>query len=1299
MINNPVRIFFRLSIRIPDQTYVSSEKNRYEIFSAGLSKLFLIHMHYKHGLLKIAVVVCFVTLSLSFIIPSGKASFDWQQNSANDHFIIYYTKDKNQAKNWTTDGAVTEFAKTLENVRSRELSFGFNNPNTGTMPVWITDFGINAYAWFGGMAFDPYFLGSPDTRTLRPNEPYLVASHEYFHTIQFGYQVGNNEVDLGQWVLEGQARCLQDKWTDALDHEPGLDFASYLGEVKGYLKSPDRTFTDLSYPAALFWTYVGERYSTVLTEPVIGIEVIRVFWEQAATMGKGYHPILAFNKMMVALGHPNETFETVFRDFVVSLVAKDLPGSNVPWKYKYRDEKQTPGSYGPVTYNIDETLHTGLFSIAGSEQISRFTPKYYKITPGMKNSPINVKITQITQSNLFYDLLVIKDGNILDEYRTTSINFTRTVTKECDYVVLSVASTSIIGPDPVKYQYFFSTGEGVDINIIYPGEDEWLNLGELSAPRKFMAQVEALNVNGPIQGLQKSDFYVRFDDYPGEILSCSYIMGQYYLLIQPPANMTVEPRYFRVGMKLWQNLGVADSKEYAVEFFGNWGSQVQDNIILIESTPAMGYYGKLDGAKTLAKMLIDMFPPNGRVGVVHYGASQTTVCDPVPINSYRETAKQTVDGIKNNSVGLPSISKALLRCVDEFNTHSVPTNKRNIYLITAGKHYGDPSILDIIPLIEGNNTKVFVTLIGPDAQLGDLNKLATRTEGTLTYASTPDTPYSPAPNSFMDILASSTIIAINDAQKYNRLKTGRETKHSIWRIDDGFMLDQAEKARISLIYNCSDPILDSGLSIRRPNGTLIYPQLEGHNETDTGDWLGHFVFEIPNATAGYYEFAMADDRTGNISYYFDVSTVGTQKDGFLHIGKDVQETSDRVPILVTLVNGTAPYVNATVHANITAGDLSKSWLLDLYDDGDHGDEAPDDGIYGNIFTRTHLSMPYLVKATAIKAGFDVLDFYREMDGIIPVVNATDTDGDGLPDKWERMYGLNENDATGNNGAAGDPDFDGLLNLQEFENGTDPVSPDSDGGGENDGSEVTNAQDPCSPGDDSRGKPFVSIVPGNAEVELQCFVPANTTHIQIYRSQTGPDMNYTLLTTIPLAEKYNDTTVENNHQYWYRIMANGTGFKTGWSDVVTTTPRTDVKRPWGIIALNNGQNKTFFTQVSVGIQCEADVVEMRIALEPSFANVSWIPVADRYAIDLPKTNGIQYVYAQFKDAAGNIGAGDGYTDYTFAAIDLGRLTISGNPATSALILSGIAGVAIILTVFPRTKGKVKGTQTKKPQKTK
>lgn len=67
----------------------------------------------------------------------------------------------------------------------------------------------------------------------------------------------------------------------------------------------------------------------------------------------------------------------------------------------------------------------------------------------------------------------------------------------------------------------------------------------------------------------------------------------------------------------------------------------------------------------------------------------------------------------------------------------------------------------------------------------------------------------------------------------------------------------------------------------------------------------------------------------------------------------------------------------------------------------------------------------------------------------------DSDGDGLPNSWERIYGLDPFNPDGDDGANGDPDGDNLENIYEFMLGSNPQNKHSDADSLEDGEEDAN----------------------------------------------------------------------------------------------------------------------------------------------------------------------------------------------------------------------------------------------------
>jgi hypothetical protein len=143
------------------------------------------------------------------------------------------------------------------------------------------------------------------------------------------------------------------------------------------------------------------------------------------------------------------------------------------------------------------------------------------------------------------------------------------------------------------------------------------------------------------------------------------------------------------------------------------------------------------------------------------------------------------------------------------------------------------------------------------------------------------------------------------------------------------------------------------------------------------------------------------------------------------------------------------------------------------DDGAGGD--PDDDGLTNLQEYQRGTNPFR-KDT----DYDGLEDGAEVNvhGTSPLL--TDTDGDGMADGWEVRHGFdplvnNDTDGIQGNGAGDDPDDDGLLNFDEYLNGSDPSNGDTDGDGVWDSAEVAQGSDPADASDNGQPPPPEDIL--------------------------------------------------------------------------------------------------------------------------------------------------------------------------------------------------------------------------------
>jgi YD repeat-containing protein len=250
--------------------------------------------------------------------------------------------------------------------------------------------------------------------------------------------------------------------------------------------------------------------------------------------------------------------------------------------------------------------------------------------------------------------------------------------------------------------------------------------------------------------------------------------------------------------------------------------------------------------------------------------------------------------------------------------------------------------------------------------------------------------------------------------------------------DDGLQLN----ALLSGISPCIDTATTNGAPAFDLAG-LSRPQYYGldmgafeYNPDYDGDGLDNLL-EMRLGSDPHNADTDGDGISDGDEYYiYGTSPVLADTDG------------DGMPDAWEIANGLNPLVNdAGEDPDLDGVSNIEEYLhgLDPHNPSTHGSATDYHSVHGQEYVRHYYDEQDRLVGTEYGRGLSIGYRYDANGNLVrQVFLERDQDGDGLPDLWEFLNGLDWTDPTGDNGLYGDPDGDGWTNYQEWRANSSPT---------------------------------------------------------------------------------------------------------------------------------------------------------------------------------------------------------------------------------------------------------------------
>lgn len=1238
-----------------------------------------------------------------------------------------YTNDNTDPDFFSNTNA-NRVSDALDDHHQSFTDLGFLAPFFNTDPAEVCCYDSSN---IGGADFCRISL---DTPYLQPQaEPCLrlVTGHELFHHVQYAY-INNGSTGCGscggtwgKWTCEGTARLMQDKIYTDLDQNGGC--ITYLDEINDYLSNPNITLTSASYKAALFWNYLTEQFGSILSEPERGVDVIESYWNNTDPDNPDAMEVL---RDTLHGFEPGLSLEKVFQDFSITNYTKNFDLSSISDSHQYFYIDETLSGGGTV-YDQVSRSSVGFSNSLSSSSVNAWASQYFEVDVDSSGECEIIGFRGEASDNdadISWTVIGIKaPDRVVELHKGRGNSFYKAFINNPSDPFIKIAAVVTGLSEGGSFDYVFGSGAAKMV-IKRPTFSRQAYVGEHADPDRFQVRLE---VNGPsvitpggtgsisVKGLSKENFTVFVKNssigYSEEapVLTGAYVGGQYWLSVQAPVADASQAFYdLRVCLCEVEagECGIQSTQRNAIVY----AKLVRNQMLVIDRSGSMTLPSatpKIDAAKAAANIFVDAAADLDKLGVISFTGDLNECNDDAELRHdlqevndvSRIDAKDEINNI--SAGGWTGIGDGMVRAQDRLDAQGIPSAVDHIVLLSDGmenearcwdstvpncSNGPSPCDDDVKPIFTtgpGSDTIIDTIAFGPQTDQNLMQDIAAAGTGDYYYVDVTDTSASVSAKSSLFGMTignriSDVYLSINDSiQKKDRIFFA--TGMTGGMVNQVIHIDEGKLSMAVFAFSWENPGAVAYVKLFDPNGNAIGPGDAQIFQDQT-----HVVYQFPGIVPGgsWQAEIVADESTHYMVAVSGKFTQGVQAD--LYFSQAPSQDNCRISaqflaglpmtVLVSLADGRGEVLNADVLAKISTPD-GQLFSLPLFDDGQHDDGDADDGVYGNVFTRTASFSQqgvsereaeknpgtrgsYIVSVVAqgisnqkekftrlLNRAFQVFECYSDIN--------PDADYDGMPDRFEWRYSCLDPSIKD---ADKDPDNDGLSSGAEFKLGTNPCDPDTDNGGEIDGSEVNRNADPLDPADDLLPRPFdaeVITTLGDEDPTPLLFSRTNTIRYPSHAAYRmlilfrgiSPKRLIQVAEIDPKSAKmpgiYLDEGLVNGQQYFYQLIAVGEyESRSVPGPIFTGTPKEDPIPPKGWVTINRGTISATGPIVKLTFDTEPDDAFIRVANNtPLFGSepftrfaTDWMENPGEMEWELePNENGYATVYVQYMDKAGNI----------------------------------------------------------------